>query len=76
MTGATSLTVRVARAATRARVRYTAVARDAVDGAIPPSCAPASGSWFRVGKTRVECSSTDSSGNTGAASFTVLVKRR
>nr|WSX76366.1 HYR domain-containing protein [Streptomyces sp. NBC_00899] len=59
-----------------ARVRYTATATDAVDGPLPVSCTPASGSLFPLGTTTVTCTATDSAGNTGAAkaTFTVLPK--
>ncbi|WP_413104809.1 VWA domain-containing protein [Streptomyces sp. Inha503] len=55
------------------KVDFTATARDAVDGELPVSCAPAPGSRFPVGRTRVSCTATDSSGNTGTdtATFTV-----
>jgi len=59
--------------ATAVAVTYTATARDAVDGAIAPTCEPASGSAFAVGTTTVRCTATDSAGNTGRASFTVTV---
>ncbi|TXS72044.1 HYR domain-containing protein [Streptomyces sp. sk2.1] len=48
-----------------ARVTYDATARDATDGTLPVTCAPASGSLFPVGRTTVTCSATDSAGNTG-----------
>ncbi|MEU9760053.1 HYR domain-containing protein [Streptomyces sp. NPDC047987] len=48
-----------------ARVTYTATAQDATDGALPVTCAPPSGSLFPVGVTTVNCSATDSAGNTG-----------
>jgi hypothetical protein len=51
-------------------------ARDAVDGETPVSCAPASGRRFRVGRTKVTCTATDSSGNTAEETFLVVVKRR
>ena len=50
-----------------------ATANDTVDGALPASCIPASGSSFNVGATTVTCSATDSHSNTGSASFTVTV---
>ncbi|QTI90045.1 VWA domain-containing protein [Streptomyces sp. AgN23] len=55
-------------------VDFTATAQDAVDGDLPVSCDPAPGSRFPVGRTRVSCTATDSSGNTGTgtATFTVL----
>ena len=49
-------------------------ATDNVDGPIANVvCAPASGSTFPLGTTTVTCSATDSSGNTGTASFAVSV---
>jgi hypothetical protein len=45
-----------------------------VDGAITPSCSPASGSTFPIGTTTVICSATDAAGNTGNNSFTVKVQ--
>jgi len=52
---------------------YTASAADAIDGIVPINCAPASGSIFSVGVTTVNCSATDSSGNTAVGAFTVTV---
>jgi len=49
-------------------------ATDAVDGALPVSCAPASGSQFAIGTATVTCSATDLSCNTGTATFTVTVR--
>jgi hypothetical protein len=57
-----------------AAVGFTASATDNIDGSISPSCSPASGSTFVLGTTTVICSATDSSGNTGSASFTVTVQ--
>jgi hypothetical protein len=54
-------------------VIYTASASDVVDGAITPSCSPASSSTFAIGSTKVICSATDEAGNTGSASFNVNV---
>jgi hypothetical protein len=48
-------------------------ATDAVSGSIPGTCAPASGSHFNVGSTLVTCTATDSSGNTGTATFHVVL---
>lgn len=56
-----------------AAVEYFASATDDVDGAVPVSCSPASGSAFPVGPTTVDCSATDTAGNTGTGSFTVTV---
>ena len=51
----------------------TPIATDPDDAAGPVTCAPPSGSTFPVGTTTVTCSSTDTHGNTGSASFTVIV---
>lgn len=75
LAGATSRVVRAPTGAERVRVRYRVTGRDEVDGPVPVLCIPSSGSWFRLGRTRVTCSATDSSGNTGRASFTVTVRR-
>ena len=74
--GAPSKTVRVRKRVRQARVTYSLRAQDDVDGAVPVSCKPRSGSRFKVGRTVVRCSATDSSGNAAAATFTVTVKRR
>jgi hypothetical protein len=50
-----------------------ATASDIVDLNASASCLPASGSLFPLGATTVTCSSTDFSGNTGTATFTVTV---
>ena len=46
---------------------------DNIDGAIPVTCAPASGGRFPVGSTTVECSATDAHGNDATSSFSVDV---
>jgi hypothetical protein len=52
----------------------TPTAVDAIDGPIGAvSCAPVSGSTFPLGTTAVNCSATDSHGNTGHATFNVAV---
>jgi HYR domain len=57
-------------------VRYAApAAHDAVDGAVPVRCTPASGRRFRMGRTVVRCEAVDSSGNRAAATFAVIVRR-
>ncbi len=56
-----------------ATVIYSASATDAVSGILLPDCAPASGSRFAVGTASVTCSATDEAGNTGTASFNVIV---
>jgi hypothetical protein len=76
ISGPVNKTVLVARGAKRVRVTYVVTAQDDVDGAAPVNCSPSSGSPFAVGRTRVWCSATDTSGNTGTATFTVRVTRR
>jgi hypothetical protein len=63
----------VATSAGGAKVTYSASASDSVNGALSPTCAPASGSLFGAGTTIVTCSATDTHGNTGSSSFTVKV---
>jgi HYR domain len=73
--GAVSKTVRAPKKAKRMRVRYTVTAHDTADGPVPVACAPRSGGFFKPGRTRVRCSATDSSANTGRAEFTITVRR-
>ena len=73
--GAGPKTVRVERRAESARVAFKVTATDGVDGAVPVSCKPRSGSRFEIGRTKVRCNATDSSGNTATAEFTVTVER-
>src|SRR5206468_2557138 len=54
-------------------VSYTPTATDNCDAIVSVTCVPASGSVFNKGVTTVNCSSTDSSANTGTCSFTVTV---
>lgn len=56
-----------------ATVSYATSATDLVDGAVVPSCTPASGSVFPLGATTVSCSATDAHGNTASGSFSVNV---
>ena len=60
--------------ASGAALSFTASAADLVDGARPVTCSPASGATFALGPTTVHCSSSDTHGNTGDASFTVTVQ--
>jgi HYR domain len=53
---------------------FSVTATDPDDAAGPVSCAPASGSTFALGTTTVTCSSMDTHGNTGSASFQVTVQ--
>ena len=59
-----------------ARVTFKVTATDDVDGAVPVSCQPRSGSRFKLGRTTVRCEATDSTANTATAAFTVTVKPR
>jgi len=54
-------------------VTFTASATDVVDGNVPVTCSPASGSVFALGPTTVTCSAFDTHGNSASASFTVTV---
>jgi hypothetical protein len=76
ISGAVDKRVTITRRAKGARVTFTVTARDDVDGVVPATCSPPSGSRFAVGRTRVACSATDTSGNESNAAFTVTVKRR
>jgi subtilisin family serine protease len=55
-------------------IMYTVTANDAVDGDILPDCIPSSGSAFAIGDTLVSCKATDSHGNTGVASFHIIIE--
>jgi HYR domain len=55
-------------------VTYTATADDIVDGTLPASCSPASGSTFPVGTTSVDCTATDAHSNSSSGSFSVTVQ--
>jgi hypothetical protein len=57
-----------------ALVSFTASATDDVDGALAPTCVPASGSLFAPGSTVVQCSATDAAGNAATAAFSVSVR--
>jgi hypothetical protein len=54
-------------------VSFEATASDVVDGALPVTCSPASGSTFPIGLTTVQCSARDAAGNEATASFTVEI---
>ena len=76
LSGTKSKTVRAPKGAKRVRVTYTVTASDAVDGQVPVTCLPRSGSRFPIGRTVVSCSATDSSANTATAKVIVNVKPR
>jgi hypothetical protein len=75
LSGAFSKTVVAARGAKAVRVTYKVKARDPGYGSVAVTCKPHSGSSFKLGRTRVVCSATDSSGNKATARFTITAKR-
>jgi hypothetical protein len=75
LSGAASKTVRARKSATSARVVFRVTAQDDRDGAVPVACDSKSGTRFRLGRTRVTCSATDTSANSASASFTITVKK-
>jgi hypothetical protein len=75
LSGARSKTVRARKGAMRVRVRYAVKAQDSTDNSVAVMCKPRSGSFFKVGRTKVRCSGTDSSANTSRAQFTITVRR-
>lgn len=62
--------------ATRTRVRFAVTAQDQVDGRLAVTCTPKPRSLFRLGRTKVGCSASDTSGNTASTTFSVTVKAR
>jgi hypothetical protein len=54
-------------------VTFTATAVDVIDGPVPVTCTPPSGSTFDLGTTPVTCTASDSTGNTATGSFNVTV---
>ena len=57
-----------------AAASFSTSALDDVNGPLPTSNTPGSGSVFPLGTTTVTASATDSAGNTGSASFTITVR--
>jgi HYR domain len=57
-----------------AQVRFAASAADLVDGSVPVTCTPTSGSTFLIGTTAVSCSAIDAAGFTAIRDFTVQVR--
>jgi HYR domain len=55
------------------RVTYAASARDGIDGLVPDSCSPVSGSLFPIGRTVVTCTAKDESGNERTRRFSISV---
>lgn len=58
---------------TGATVAYAASASDAISGAVPVNCSPASGTTFTTGFTTVTCTATDAVGNVVTGYFMVTV---
>lgn len=56
-----------------AEVKFELLGSDLTDGKLPVACSHASGSMFPIGKTVVECSSTDFHANTAIGTFTITV---
>lgn len=54
-------------------VSFTASAWDSVDGPIPATCSPSTGSMFPLGTTPVSCTATDSRQLSSTATFNVTV---
>lgn len=75
LSGAVNKTIRARSGSNRVRLTYRVTARDAVDGSVPVSCQPRSGSRFKIGRTFVKCSATDTSANAKTGRFRVTVKR-
>lgn len=57
-------------------VLFTASAYDLVDGSVPVTCNPSSGTPFFIGITPVNCSASDANENTSSGSFTITVLPR
>lgn len=57
-----------------AAVDFVASAMDGIDGPVGVTCSRAPGSTFPLGTTRVDCSTSDSSGNTARGGFDVTVR--
>jgi len=74
--GAVTKVVLRPRGAKLTRVAYRITAVDETDGSRPVSCRPPSGTHFRLGRSVVNCSAADKSGNTAHASFTIIVRAR
>src|SRR5215212_6721468 len=55
---------------------FDASASDSVDGKVAVSCSPASGSKFPIGTTTVDCSATDTQGNSARGFFEIIVYRQ
>ena len=59
----------------RTAISYTGQqATDLVDGDVPVTCTPATGSTHPLGAVTVDCSATDKAGNTATGSFVITVQ--
>jgi hypothetical protein len=76
LSGIAPKVVRAPAGTKRVPVRFAVTARHAVDGSVPVSCRPRSGSRFRLGRTSVTCLAEDESGNVANANFRVTVRQR
>jgi len=76
LSGAANKVVSAPKHVKKMRVSFNVTAHDDVDGAVAVTCVPPSASLFKVGKTHVSCTATDSSGNTATTRFTITVKAR
>jgi hypothetical protein len=76
ISGAVSKTVQVRKGLKRVRVTYKVTAEDPTDGTLPVTCTPRSGRRFKIGRTKVFCTATDSSANTATAQFTITVRQK
>lgn len=55
-------------------VEYRVTVADTLDGELKAVCSPESGSFFRIGKTPVRCTATDSANNLADATFEIEVE--
>ena len=74
LAGATNKTVRAKKGAKSARVAFRVTAQDDRMARCRSRVRPRSGSRFKLGRTRVTCAATDSSGNTAKAAFRITVR--
>ena len=74
LAGLVNQTVKAKEGKRPTKVRFAVTANDSVGGKLRAACTPASGTAFRVGRTRVTCTATDRSGSTATGSFTVTVR--
>lgn len=63
-----------ATSAAGAVVTFAATANDDIDGLVPVTATPASGSTFPLGNTIVQLAATDAAGNTGHSQFGITVQ--